>query len=148
MHLFSIFYNKWKNKKVYQAWIFCLDSIVVSGVYFKMSKLLFFPRAPGRWCHVILIVLKTKQRPRGQKPPTKWPVYTCTCIRSARAALMLLCLITCENTITTRAHTCLLMSMYTVTIIEMVATDTIWRKIKVKLMCKISLYFYLKNVLP
>ena len=79
-------------------------------------KIVIFPRAPGRWCHVILIVVKTKQRPRDPKPwimptgspPTKWPVYTCTCIRTARAALMF------DYLWKTRwphgAHTCLLMS--------------------------------------
>ena len=38
---------KWKNKKVYQAWTFFLESIVASGVDVKFF---IFPRAPGRCC--------------------------------------------------------------------------------------------------
>ena len=38
---------KWKNKKVYQAWIFFIESIVASGVD---VKIVIFPRAPGRCC--------------------------------------------------------------------------------------------------
>ena len=38
---------KWKNKKVYQAWIFFLESIVASGID---VKIVIFPCAPGRCC--------------------------------------------------------------------------------------------------
>ena len=63
---------------MYQAWIFFLDSIVVSGAYLKID---IVPRAPGRWCHVIdpnCCKNKTKApRPEaidcadGSVPPTK-----------------------------------------------------------------------------
>ena len=36
-----------KNKKVYQAWIFFIESIVASGID---VKIVFFPRSPGRCC--------------------------------------------------------------------------------------------------
>ena len=39
--------HKWKNKKVYQVWIFFLESIVASGVDVKID---IFPRAPGHCC--------------------------------------------------------------------------------------------------
>ena len=72
------------KKKVYQVWIFFLESIVASGVD---VKIVIFPRVPGRCCKN-----KTKTtRPeaincRRVSPSTQWSVYTCTYIRSARAA--------------------------------------------------------------
>ena len=37
------------------------------GCLFKNVKIVISRRAPGRWCHVILIVVKTKQRSRDPK---------------------------------------------------------------------------------
>ena len=53
--------NEKKLKKVYQAWIFFLESIVASGVD---VKIVIFPRAPGRCC-----------KPTGQSPDKVTCIY-------------------------------------------------------------------------
>ena len=69
-------------KKVSQAWTFSLRALLLRLLISKCQNC-YFPTRTWAWCHVILIVVKTKQMPGDLNPlivPTGPPVEKVTCI--------------------------------------------------------------------